>query len=294
MTASPIVTDVPGEGLWIDGVYLGDIGTMLTADGWDDVAPERGDDLELLGLDGVSFRPHLTAAGTRIVQMGIHGARWDGWQWIVPTSGSDQRALYEANLDRLLRLIGVRHRPIVVRRVYPDGSQRQAKCRVTGQITPTRTGDSYGEVQFTLVVLGGYFEDVDEITSRLSYRVAGPAQQTLEVFSLVGQTAPCADAEVTVHGPCASVSVRDAETGDGCTYPAALLSSDVLVIQPGGAFRVLKNDTNVITACSFNGSRLLRISPAPDESMGPSIIVNAPGKAAGFAVSVRSRAKWLR
>lgn len=294
MTASPIVTDVPGEGWWIDGVYLGDIGTQMFADGWDDVAQARGENAQLLGLDGASFRPKLRDVGTKTIQMGVHGARWDGYQWIMPGSETAQRALYESNLDTLLRLIGVSFRELEVQRIYPDGSRRRAKCEVTGQITPSRKADSYGEVQFTLIVLGGIWEDVDDLTSKLAYKVTGANSQTLEVFSLEGQTAACADAEVTVHGPCTSVTITDAQTGLGCTYPSSLSSSDVLVIQPGGAFKATKNGTNVITAMQFSGARLLRISPAPDASTGPSVVVNAPGKGAQFAVTVRSRAKWLR
>ncbi|MBT0771805.1 hypothetical protein KIH74_22885 [Kineosporia sp. J2-2] len=294
MTASPIVTDVPGEGWWIDGVYLGDIGTMITADGWDDVAAERGDDQELLGLDGVRFRPHLTAAGTRTIQMGVHGARWDGFQWVLPASGTAQRALFEANLDRLLRLVGVRHRPLLVRRVYPDGSVRRAQCRVTGQIAPTRQGNSYGEVQFTLLVLGGFFEDVDELTSRLPYDTDGPSTQTVEVFSLRGQSGSCADAEISVTGACSSLSVVDAETGLGFSYASALTSGQTLVVQPGGRFAATLAGASIITSIRFGGSRLLRISPAPDESRGPSLKITAPGKTSAFSVTVRSRRKWLR
>jgi hypothetical protein len=294
MTASPIVTDVPGEGWWIDGVYLGDLGTMVLADGWDDVAQSRGENQQLLGIDGAAFRPKLRDVGSKTIQMGVHGANWDGYQWIIPGSTTAQRALYEANLDRLLRLIGTTHRELLVERIYPDGSKRRAKCEATGQITPARQADSYGEIQFQLNVLGGVWEDVDEITSTLAYKVAGPNAQTLEVFSLIGQTAACADAEVTIHGPCSSVSIVDAETGLGCTYPASLSSSDVLVIQPDGRFAITKNGTSVITAVSFSGNRLLRISPAPNDSTGPSVIVTAPGKGAQFSVTVRSRAKWLR
>lgn len=294
MTAGPAFTDVPGEGWWIDGVYLADIGTFMGKEGWDDTAAARGENQELLGIEGVAWREKLLGAGQIPITLGIHGARWDGFQWLVPDRASAERALYEANLDRLLRLIGRRNREIVAMRVYPDGSRRQCRAEVTPSITPQMTGDAFGQVQFVLTVLGGVMEDVDQITSRLAYRVTGPDTQTLEVFSLEGQTASCADAEVTVYGPCTSVSIVDAETGRGVSYPAALSSSDVLVIQPDGRFAATKNGTSVITSVQFSGSRLLRLSPAPDRSTGPSVIVNAPGKSAGFQVTVRSRSKWLR
>lgn len=295
MTAGPLVVETAGEGWWIDGVYLSDLGQLLEPrDGWDDTPAARGENVDLPGYDGVGWREKVYAAGSKTITMGIHGAEWDGLQWLVPASGSDQRAMYEKNLDALLRVIGVRHRPLMVERIYPDGSRRRARCEVTGQITPSVTGNSYGQVQFELVVLSAFWEDAEELVTRLLYAVGGPAQQRLEVFSLAGQNAACADAEVTILGPCTSVSVTDETTGRGFTYPAALDEGDVLIVQPNGRFAATLNGASVITGVTFTGATLLKISPAPSVSEGPGVTVNAPGAAGTFRVTVRSRGKYLR
>jgi hypothetical protein len=295
VTAGPVTVERAGEGWYIDGVYLADLGTLIEPrDGWDDTPPVRGDNVTLLGYDGAGWREKLHDVGRKMITLGIHGADWDGFQWLVPATGSAQRAKYEANLDALLRVIGVRHRPLVVERIYPDGARRRAECEVTGAITPATTGNSYGQVQFELVVLSAFWEDVEELTTRLPYTVGGPAVQRVEVYSLQGQTAACADAEVTIHGPCTSVSILDETTGRGFTYPASLGSGDVLVVQPGGKFAATLNGTSVITAVDFTGPTLLKISPAPSPDEGPAVIVDAAGATSGLRIVVRSRGKYLR
>jgi hypothetical protein len=295
MTAGPLVVETAGEGWYIDGTYLSDLGTLIEPrDGWDDTPPTRGDNSVLLGYDGVAWREKLYDAGRKTITIGIHGAVWDGLTWLVPAVGSDQRALYEANLDALLRVIGVRHRPLVVERIYPDGSRRRASCEVTGPITPATTGNTYGQVQFELIVIDAFWEDAEELSSRLPYVVGGAAQQRLEVYSLRGQTAPCQDAEVTVTGPCSSVTVVDELTGRGFTYADALDADDVLVVQPDGRFAATVDDVSVITDVEFDGPGLLKISPAPAPLVGPAVLVTTSGATSGFTVTLRTRGKYLR
>jgi hypothetical protein len=295
MTAGPLVVETAGEGWYIDGVYLSDLGTLLEPrDGWDDTPAVRGDNAILLGYDGVAWREKLYDAGRKMINIGIHGADWDGFQWLVPATGSAQRALYEANLDALLRVIGRRDRPLLVERIYPDGARRRAQCEVTGQITPVTNGNTYGQVQFELIVLSAFWEDTEELTSRLTYSTAGPDQQRLEVYSLQGQTAACSDAELTITGPCTSVSVADETTGRGFTFATPMIGGDELVVQPGGKFAATLNGTSVITDVAFTGPTLMKISPAPSPNEGPSILVDAPGAASGFKVTIRSRGKYLR
>lgn len=295
MTAGPLVVETLGEGWYIDDVYLSDLGTLLDPhDGWDDTPGVRGENATLLGYDGVSWRPKLYDAGRKTITIGIHGADWDGQNWLVPATGSAQRARYEANLDALLRVIGVRHRPLVVERIYPDGSRRRADCEVTAPITPATTGNTYGQVQIELVVLDAFWEDSEELTSRLPYNVAGASEQRLEVYSLRGQTAPCGDAEVTITGPCTSVEIVDETTGRGFEYAASLDADDVLVIQPDGMFGATKNDVSVITDVTFDGPTLLKLSPAPAPLEGPGVVVTAFTVSSGFTVTFRTRGKYLR
>jgi hypothetical protein len=294
VTAGPIIVETAGEGWYVDGVYLADLGTLMEPrDGWDDTPPTRGDNAILLGQDGVGWREKLFDVGRKTITMGIHGARWDGNQWLVPPAGSAQRALYEANLDALLRLLGRRDRPLLVERVYPDGSKRRARCEVTDSITPATAGNSFGQVQVTLAVLGAFWEDVEELVSRLPYDIAGPGTQRLEVYSLRGQTASCADAEVTVHGACSTVSIVDETTGRGFSY-GALGPTEDLVVQQGGRFSATVSAVSVITDVTFSGPTLLKISPAPSPVEGPALLVTATGAGADFRVTVRSRGKYLR
>lgn len=295
MTAGLLVVETSGEGWYIDGVYLSDLGTLLEPrDGWDDTPAVRGENSTLLGYDGVGWREKLYDAGHKTISIGIHGADWDGLNWLVPATGSAQRALYEANLDALLRVIGVRYRPLTVERVYPDGARRRAQCEVTGQITPATTGNTYGQVQFELLVIGAFWEDAEELVSRLPYTVGGADSQRLEVYSLQGQTAPCNDAEVTITGPCESVSVTDELTGRGFTYSGTMDADDVLVVQPDGRFGALLNGTSIITVVAFTGPSLLKLSPAPGPVEGPGVIVDVDDAADGFSVTLRTRGKYLR
>jgi hypothetical protein len=86
------------------------------------------------------------------------------------------------------------------------------------------------------------------------------------VFSLIGQTAPCADPVVTITGPCTSVTVRDTETGSGFTYATSMSGADTLVVD-AGAFTAVLNptgaNTSVLTGVTMYDAQLLEIVPAP-------------------------------
>jgi hypothetical protein len=290
-----VVTQTPFEGWWIDGIELASLGTLIDPhDGWDDTPPVRGENQALLGYDGVDWREKLYDAGRKTIPMGIHGAVWDGYMWLVPATGSAQRALYERNLDALLRLTGRRNRPLMVERVYPDGSRRRARCEVTAPITPATTGNAFGQIQIELIVLPGVWEDSEDLSIRVPYDIGTGGAQSFELDFLRGQTAACGDVEVSIHGACTSVSVVDDETGRGFTYAGGLSGVQTLVIQPDGRFAAERDSVSVITDVTFTGATLLRVSPAPREQEGPSVTVTAVSPGAGFDVSFSGRRKWVR
>jgi hypothetical protein len=280
------------EGWYIDGVDVQSYGTVIEdRAGWDDVPGMRGDNVTLLGRHGDLWRRKKYTAGKKTLTIGVHGC--DTTTWAVPATGTAERALYESNLEALLRILAPRHRLFDVTRVYADGSRRRASCEVVAPITPATLGNSYGQISLELVVPGAFWEDVDPATYRVVYDVAEGGTQTLEVFSLAGQTAPCADAVVTVTGPCSSVTVRDTETGSGFTYDGGLAGGQSLVVD-AGAWTADVDTSSVLTALSLYDAQLLEIAPAPQEYRGPTVDVATIGATAGFTVTFVAQRKWLR
>jgi hypothetical protein len=284
------------EGWYIDGTSLASFGTVIeTRDGWDDVPGMRGENTVLLGAHGESWRRKKYGPGTKPLTISVNGVLDDGWS--LPATGSARRALYEANLESLLRLLAPRHRLLDVTRVYADGSRRRASCEVTGEITPQTGGDTYGQISLELVVPGAFWEDVDPATYQVPYNIGTGGTQTLEVFSLIGQTAPCADPVVTITGPCTSVTVRDSETGSGFTYATPLVGGDILVLD-AGAFTAQLNpagaNTSMLTSVTMYDAQLLEIVPAPQAYRGPTVDVTTAGASSGFTVTFTTKRKWLR
>lgn len=278
------------EGWYIDGTDIQSYGTIIeTRDGWDDTPPLRGENVVLLGRHGQYWRRKRFDAAKKTITVTINGVV-DGWR--IPETGLAQRALYEENLDSLIRLVSPGHRMLSVQRVYADGSRRTADCELTSALTPEVWGNTAGRVVLEFSVPGAFWRDADVRSYRVAYTVAGADAQTVEVYSLAGQTAPCADSVITVTGPCTSVTVRDALTGSGFSY-GALTSGQNLVVD-AGAFSATKAASSVLTDLTLFDGQLIEISPAPRTDTGPSLDITAPGKSGIFKVVVSARRSWLR
>ena len=212
---------------------------------------------------------------------------------VYPSTPKGMRAAYEENLDALLRVFAPRHRLLSVERVHANGDRRRADCEVVSALTPAALGLTAGRVSIELVVPGAFWEDVDATTHNLNYDVATGGEQDLEVYSLAGQTAPCADPTVVVTGPCSTVAVHDTETGSGFTYSSALGGPDTLTVN-ASAFTAVVGSTSVLADLVLADQQLLEISPASTGTRGPYLTVATTGASAGFTVSVTARRKWLR
>jgi hypothetical protein len=288
---------MPAEGWYVDGVPFEEHGTVIEdVSGWFDAPAMRGEDDVLPGQHGERFRPKKFGPGRTPMRVAIHGVNSD---WSVPDTGSSQRVLFERNLEDFQRRVLKAHRPLLVERVHAmrNGStpRRQALCQAINAVTPEMTGYTYGLVDFEWKVPGAFWSDVDATTQRLGYDLAGPAEQTLELFSLAGQTGYCTDSLVKVSGPFTSVSVRDAETGAGWAYEDAVvpLPADQTIEVDSGAFTAGRGVQDILMDLDFAGPNLLEVVPAPSESRGPKLIVEATGTGPGFYVECVTRRKWL-
>ena len=280
------------EGWYVDGEPVAAHGRVLeTREGWDDLPALRGDDVEMLGRHGERFRPKLYGPGRKTLTIGVHGTGDDGWSLV--DDPRQQRAAYEEHLDALLRMFAARRRLLDVVRVHADGSRRRAGCQVVTALAPKPLGHSYGQVVVELAIPSAFWEDVDPTSYALPYDVARGGPQTLEVHSLIGQTAPCPDARVEVTGPCTAVSMRDEETGRGWSYTGAVSTGQVLEVD-AGAWTARLDGTSVITALAYDTAQLLEVSLAPSASRGPRVLVDIAGGGAGTRITIQTRRRWLR
>lgn len=289
------------EGWWIDDKRLDRWATDVTdgtnngvvlsdRTGWDDTPPLRGENVTLLGRHGEVWRRKRYGPGRKTLTMSVLGANEAEAD---PATARLQRAAYEQNLDALMRMFGQAHRVLSVERVHANGDRRQADCEVISPLAPVPVGHGAGRVQVELGIPGAFWEDVDAISYRLPYTVGGAASQDVEVYSLAGQTAPCADAVITVTGPCDAVAIHDAVTGSGFTYSSAIAGDEVLTVD-AGAFTALLDATSVITDLVLADQQILEIISAPESYRGPELTVNATSATAGFSVVIEARRKWLR
>lgn len=282
------------EGWYVDGEPMETLGGTVIEDqqGWHNSPSMRGENLLLAGQHGERWRPKKFSPGLIPMTVGIHGALSD---WSVPREGTARRVQFERNVEDFLRRTVKTHRLSLVERVHATRSgstpRRQALCQAVNEITPQMTGYSYGAVSFEWSVPGTFWSDADPRSQALPYLIGGPASQELELFTLAGQTGYCTDSVITVKGPCSSVSVLDAETGKGWTYPASIGSGVSLVVD-SGEFTAKRGATDVLVGMVFDGSTLLEIVPAPSESRGPKLRVVAAGTGTGFSVTAVTRRKW--
>lgn len=290
------------EGWYIDGVRLDRYAVVddhngVSIDdraGWDDTPGMRGGNITLLGRHGELWRKKTYGPGRRTLNLTVHGTGADGWS--VPATDRLQRAAYEEALDALLRIFAPRHRLLSVERVHANGDRRQADCEVTSVIAPEALGMTAGRLSVELVIPGSFWEDVDAVSYRLPYNVVTGGSQDLEVYSLAGQTAPCADAVVTITGPCSTVQVHDTEIGSGFTYSVAISAGQTLTVDAGAFTAILDDGTpaSVITDLELADQQLLEIVPAPAIDRGPEVTVVTTGATSGFSVVFETRRKWLR
>ena len=280
------------EGWYIDGVRLDDHGVIIEdRNGWDDVAGMRGSNVTLLGRHGTAWRRKRYDEAKKVLTISVNGVGADGWS--IPETGRKQRALYEQNLDVLLRLLSPRHRMLRVERVHANGDRRQADCEIVSALTPDTFGDTYGQISLELVVPGVFWEDVDPTGHRVPYNGALGGTQVVEVYSLAGQTAPCGDPIVAITGPATSISVHDTLTGSGFTYADPLVGGEVLTID-AGAFTALKGATSVLTALTLADQQILELAPAPAVTRGPDVTIVGAGTSAATSIVFTTRRKWLR
>lgn len=290
------------EGWYIDGARLDryavaddDNGVSLDSrEGWDDTPSMRGDNAVLLGQHGESWRRKKFGPGRKTLNLTVHGTGPDGWS--VPETDRGQRAAYEESVDALLRMFSPRHRLLLVERVHANGDRRQAYCEVTSVIAPQTVGMTAGRMSIELVVPGSFWEDVDAVSYRMPYNTSVGGAQDLEVYSLAGQTAPCADGIITITGPCTTVGIHDAETGSGFGYDTPIGAGDTLTVD-AGAFTAVHDDgtpASAITGLVLADQQILEIVPAPSLDRGPDVTVTATGTSAGFSVVFETRRKWLR
>lgn len=287
------------EGWYVDGELLDRWGSVtddngvFVADraGWDDVPGLRGEDVTLLGRHGTSWRRKRYGPGKKTLNIVVNGTGSYGWD--VPSTDRLQRAAYEEALDSLLRMFSPRHRLLSVERVHANGDRRQADCEVVSVLTPQAVGNTAGRMSVELSVPGSFWEDVDPTTYRLPYVVGTGGSQTLEVYSLAGQTAPCADPVVVVTGPCLTIAVHDYETGSGFSYGSALTGAETLTVN-ADTFTATVNSTSVLTSLTLADQQLLELVSAPGVDRGPKVTVAATGVSTGFTVAFTTRRKWLR
>jgi hypothetical protein len=288
------VTTLVAEGWLINGEPLETYArTIDSRDGWDDTPPLRGDNLVLFGRHGQLRRRKRFDPGRKSLTFTLHGTDETG---AIPQLDSKRRARYEAALDGLLRLLfppggGA----FTVTRVYADGSRRQAECEVVSALTPSVMNDDTGRVTVDLSIPGSFWEDVDATTYRLATSTVGTVQ-TVEVYSLAGQTGPCGDPVVVVTGPCTAVTVRDTLTGSGFTYAGAIGSGQTLTVDAGAFTAVFDDGTpaSVLTDLTTYDAQLLEVSAAPSAVRGPSVDVTLTGATTATSVVFTTRRKWLR
>lgn len=284
------------EGWYVDGVALEDYGRVIEdRSGWDDTPAVRGENTLLLGRHGAAWRRKKFEPGRKTLTMSLHGVNADG---TLPVTGRGRRIQYEAALDGLLRLVGQRERLLDVKRVHADGTSRRADCEVINAILPSDVRDDFGRVQFELVVPGSFWEDTDPLSYVLPYDGGGDDEQTVEVFSLAGQTAPCADPIVRIDGPFNAISVRDAITGSGFSYGGTIGSDDHMIVD-AGEFTAVEYDevdlpTNRLMDLDLFDGQLLEISAAPKRDVGPSLIIDVTAANTDTKITVTTRRKWLR
>jgi len=287
------------EGWYVDGARLDrwaqvtdDNGvTIENRDGWDDVPGLRGEDTTLLGVHGTSWRRKRYGPGKKTLTLAVNGTGAGGH--VAPVTGLERRAASEQALDELLRAFAPRHRLLQVERVHADGSRRVAGCEVVSALAPKPIGDTAYRLSVELSVPGSFWEDTDPVTHRVDYDTSTGGEQTMEVYSLAGQTAPCSDAVVTVTGPCSTVSVYDEETGSGFAYASALSGAESLVVD-SGAWTAVVGATSVITSLVLTDQVIIELAPAPAPNRGPSVLVATTGASDGFSVAFETHRKWLR
>lgn len=250
---------------------------ILTYDGLDDVPDMVVEDVPRAQDHGVDPGVGYFGVGRKAVSMLVRTTAVDGTTASTPDG---QRAIYDANLDTLMRVF-YRRKLLDVQRTLSDGTTRRADCRVVSGIQPKTVGLSAGMVAFDLQLPYSFWEATEDVEQF----VPG----TLSNYALVAfknATAPLNELEYDIIGPALNPRITDPETGAWVQVNGSIAS---------GVTVTLKNKDQTVTGASLTAvdhqgdPRWLTLYPSPS-----GVLMTFNGGNPDARLVVRGRPKFLR
>lgn len=216
----------------------------------------------------------------------------------VPVAGA--RATFDANLDALWRMFGVRHRLLDCRQTMGDGSVRQYLAKVIAEVMPQIDLGYQATFRVGLLVPDVFDQDVNTVDWALANPVMAAANA---VTSLAGASAPIEDGIYLVDGPITNPVLTDDLTGATVLLGAALVAGDRWRLDTGAwsstrgttanTSFTAAGPTSALAATSYSGSGARFLALRPDVAGAVKLRLGGTANTAATQVQVRARRKYL-
>lgn len=192
---------------------------IRTRSGRSRTPPRRGKNVDVSGRSGTVWTPGKKhTSNTIVLPMWVIGADEEGR---VPRDGT-MRELFQANLDRLLRLFSAD--TVELLDPMPDGSVRRIVGQVLDVIDPDiQAGGTRAEFAVSLTTTEAYWADVNPVSASKT----GTGRWEVVPFS--GATAVMEDLALKFTGPSTNPKLTNPK-GVFCGYNAVLTDSQSVII----------------------------------------------------------------
>lgn len=282
------------ELLEIDGVDLRGQGFgAATRTGRYNLPSRRGENLVLAGASGSRFvknKPFEEGLGA--LACWAIGATTDAQGRLsIPSTFSGQRAAFEANMNKLLRLFTRAHKLSTIRAAQPDGSVRRALVEWTEWSEPeVMAGGTRAEFGMGFVIPGVWWEDESATTQDATANATLP--KTLDLTFFTGMTGVIDDAVLTVTGPITNPRITEEDSGAYVEYTGTLTAGQTWQVNVASALSMV-NSASVMASTKHAGSyKLLVIPNCYGITDTPRLTLSGSAGGAATNLSVTARRKW--
>lgn len=209
----------------------------------------------------------------------------------IPDSFSAQRAAFESNMNKLLRLFTRGHRLSTIRAAQPDGSIRRALVEWSEWSEPeVMAGGTRAEFAMGFKIPGVWWEDENLNTQGTASGATLP--KTLDLTSFTGMTGIIEDALFQVVGPITNPRITDAETGAWVQYTGTVPTGQDWVVNCAN-FTSVVGGASVMSKTSHAGNYKLLVIPncfGTDDT--PRLTLSGSAAGASTYLLVQARRKW--
>lgn len=279
----------------IDGLSLRGMGFgAATRTGRYSLPARRGENTVLPGSSGALFAPNKPyEEGVGALALWAIGATTDSnGRLVIPNTFALQRAAFEENMNKIMRLFTRGHKLSLIRAAQPDGTVRRAYVEWREWSEPeVQAGGTRAEWAIAYTIPTTWWEDEAVTTQSTGANATLP--KVLDMTSFSGMTGVIEDAVITVAGPISTPRVTDLETGAYVQYGGTVPNGQTWVVDCAAVTSKVNGVSVMSDTTHVGGYKLLSIPNCYGVNDRPSLRLSGGGSGLATNLTVSARKKWV-